>query len=161
MSDFVKRFMAQFQENVVQGSQHYIIHYKHLRQQAEERLYKAKNEYKRSAKNWGYLNRSLGISAIVFSVSSAVFTLSTNQVVTVTLSLLSATSAGFLTFLNPSAMEIKFRTCISDCLNFYNEVISASLVIDDKSASAEDKLKKLEDLNRRLKFLDENLSKII
>ena len=161
MTDFTTRFIALFKENIMQGSQHYTDHYEHLKQQALERVDKAKNEYRRSARRWGYVHKFLGITVVLLSVASAVFTLSTNQTITITLSLLSAIFAGVMTFLNPADMEVKFRTAISDCLNFNNEVVFASVVIQDKSTSEEDKMRKLEELNRSLKFLDEKLSKII
>jgi hypothetical protein len=161
MNDFVKKFMSKFQENVVQGSQHYIVHYEHLKQQAEARLYKAQNEYRKKAKRWGYIHRFLGIAAVLFSVASAVFTFSTSQEITATLSLLSAVFSGLMTFLNPSDKEVKFRTSIGECLSFYNDVCFASIFIHNNSTSDNEKLKRLEDLNHSLKFLDQKLAKII
>jgi hypothetical protein len=157
----LQKIITSLQGKLGNGDRYYTHSYNFLSQEVEKRLGEAINSYKKKASQWGKIHTILGLLAVAFSVASAIFTLSTNQALTVTLSLFSATFAGVITFLNPSNKESNYHNALGECLNYYDEVRFAKFFLEDNNNSEIDKQKRLQDLYDGLKMMNKKLARLI
>jgi hypothetical protein len=106
---------------------------------------------------WGKTHITTGMVTALCSSLSALLTFSNNQPAVIVFALLSATLASCLTFLNPSAREVKRSTAANLIRSELNRLEQDRIFIMAPSATEEMMLAKLTEITERSESLMKNL----
>lgn len=127
----------------------------------EEELRPGIQQNRRLAAWWGIAHTTVGVLTALCSSLSAVLTFSNNQTAVIWFALTSAALASCLTFLNPSAREVKRMTTANLIRSELNRLQQDRIFISAPSSSEDMMLDRMTEITARFESLMQELIRFL